>query len=580
MNSDLAPAPAPAQLPRSLATAIASLVLGILAVMLSFLLLGAVLGVAGAIVGFVHLRQGGGLRNMARWGLGLSVVGILASIAFGCLYFVGFRHLKDLAPSADESSVAITEWVGALAPDFSVTTLDGQKVTLSELRGKRVVVDFWATWCPPCVREIPHFIDLFKETSRDDLVVVGISSEDAATLKPFVKQKGIPYPIASAADLAAPYSDVRSIPTTFFIDRRGVIQEILVGYDELADLRKHALAKDSEGEPKPPPAPLASGLKESEHPLKPVELWQTNLTSAASLAVGDWDSDGESDLLVTDKMGRLHVLALSGAPKGQFQLAEKCSFIELGRHREQGPRLLGYSNWGKQVSVMDRAGKLLWSYKSAPGIDGAHWGDLDGDGTDELIIGMNGGGGLHAVSPDGKLLWRDANIGNVWNQAVIPARTGQPAVIFATEAGGTVRVYDASGKLLRTLRPNNQYCAQMTAAVIDGDGTVQGIAVGDHARVLAFDPEGKLAWSTATLKGPGNWRSPTFAAGDVDGDGKMEWAFLEASGDLVCATANGEKLASLPAQKGIDGFVMASDAKRKGLLVTLTGGDLKAYGFE
>jgi peroxiredoxin len=145
------------------------------------------------------------------------------------------------------------DWKGVAAPDFSVTTLDGKTVQLSELKGKRVIVDFWATWCPPCVREIPHFIKLNSESPADELAIVGISSEDENTLKSFVKKKGINYSIASADHLPAPYDEVRSIPTTFFIDRKGIIQDVLVGYHDFGKLKTHALADDFEGEPKPAP---------------------------------------------------------------------------------------------------------------------------------------------------------------------------------------------------------------------------------------------------------------------------------------------------------------------------------------
>jgi len=101
--------------------------------------------------------------------------------------------------------------------------------------------------------EIPHFIKLSSETPAEQLVIVGISSEDQDTLKAFVKKKGINYSIASADNLSEPYSEVTSIPTTFCIDRKGIIQEVLVGYHDFKNLKEHALAEDFVGEPKPVP---------------------------------------------------------------------------------------------------------------------------------------------------------------------------------------------------------------------------------------------------------------------------------------------------------------------------------------
>lgn len=242
------------QPPDGLGLAIASLVLGILAVVLSLFLVGGLLGVVGLILGLVHLKGRRKLKGMAWWGVCLSLFGLLVSIGFGFLYYQGYKQFEKAMETMD-SSALVTEWEGVIAPDFSVITLDGQKIILSELKGKRVVLDFWTTWCPPCRKEIPHFIQLAKDISSNDLCIVGISSEDVETLKKFVQKAGISYPIASAKDLPAPYSQIRSIPTKFFIDRNGIIQTVVVGYHDLATLKSYAMDKDYEGEPKLPPAP-------------------------------------------------------------------------------------------------------------------------------------------------------------------------------------------------------------------------------------------------------------------------------------------------------------------------------------
>jgi peroxiredoxin len=135
-------------------------------------------------------------------------------------------------------------WVGKAAPDFTVTDLQGNQITLSSLKGKRVILDFWATWCPPCRAEIPHFIELRKNVRANDLFIMGISSEDGVTLKNFVEENNINYPIARGEDLPAPYSGVTAIPTTFFIDRNGVIQNIEVGYRSYEVIYKNATSRD------------------------------------------------------------------------------------------------------------------------------------------------------------------------------------------------------------------------------------------------------------------------------------------------------------------------------------------------
>ncbi len=226
--------------------ATSSLVVGLVACLLSLFVIGGIFGLAGLILGLLHILQKRGSNGMAWWGVSLSVVAILASIAVAV---VAVRAVRSTMTQAGP----FQNWQGVAAPDLSLTMLDGKVVKLSDLKGKRIVLDFWATWCGPCVEEIPEFVRLYKETTRDDLEIIGISDESEETLKPFVAEKAMPYLIASAKNLPAPFSQVEAIPTTFFIDRKGVIQSVLVGSRDYEDLKAQATARDWQGEPKPAP---------------------------------------------------------------------------------------------------------------------------------------------------------------------------------------------------------------------------------------------------------------------------------------------------------------------------------------
>lgn len=130
---------------------------------------------------------------------------------------------------------------GATAPAWSLKDVDGKTVSSADFKGKVVLLDFWATWCPPCKAEIPGFVELQKTYGDKGLVVVGVSldEEGAKVLKPFMKQFGINYPIV-LGDLktAQVFGGVRSIPTTFIIGRDGRIAGQHVGLTSKADFEK------------------------------------------------------------------------------------------------------------------------------------------------------------------------------------------------------------------------------------------------------------------------------------------------------------------------------------------------------
>ena len=123
--------------------------------------------------------------------------------------------------------------VGKLAPDFKLQSLDGQTVSLGDFRGKPVLLNFWATWCPPCRFEMPFLQEIFenKEWSGKGLVILTIDiGENPSRVKEFMENYDLSFPVLLDTDqnLALEYN-IRAIPTTFFIDKDGIIQDIKVG---------------------------------------------------------------------------------------------------------------------------------------------------------------------------------------------------------------------------------------------------------------------------------------------------------------------------------------------------------------
>jgi thiol-disulfide isomerase/thioredoxin len=157
----------------------------------------------------------------------------------------GEDEAQEGTTQAQESSDVGTE-EGKMPPPFSLPDLDGNEVTLADYEGKVVVLDLWATWCPPCRQEIPFLIELYEEHKNAGLVVVGVGLDEggAGVLRPYVEQNGITYPIlVGNRDVGQAYG-LRGIPTTFILDRNGRIASKHVGFaPEIGETMREEVAR-------------------------------------------------------------------------------------------------------------------------------------------------------------------------------------------------------------------------------------------------------------------------------------------------------------------------------------------------
>ena len=122
-------------------------------------------------------------------------------------------------------------WIGKPAPDFQFQSPDGQATSLSDLRGKPVLINFWATWCSPCVYEMPYIQQIYDEWQEKGLVLLAINiGESSSKVKGFLQSHGFSLPVLldTEGKIAGQYG-IRPIPTSFFIDKDGIIQDVKVG---------------------------------------------------------------------------------------------------------------------------------------------------------------------------------------------------------------------------------------------------------------------------------------------------------------------------------------------------------------
>lgn len=164
------------------------------------------------------------LRLLRDWGV---------SLAFAVLIYLGVGWLR--APSLPDE-----------APDFALKTLSGEPVSLSSLRGKTVVLNFWATWCGPCKYEIPSFVKLQDKYRDQGVAFLGLSVDDPPeSLKPFAEKYGINYPLLvglGREDVQDAYGPIYGVPITVMIDRQGRICKTHAGLASEAQLEREISA--------------------------------------------------------------------------------------------------------------------------------------------------------------------------------------------------------------------------------------------------------------------------------------------------------------------------------------------------
>jgi len=156
----------------------------------------------------------------------LVILGIVIGLSAGTLILVGLDPSWLLnQPEGSSGSQPVIPEVNQAAPDFALTTLTGESVRLSELKGRVVAVNFWATWCGPCRLEMP-LLQTYADRYPQDLTVLAVNdAEPIEKVQPYVDDLGLSFPILlDEKELVTRLYRVRGFPTTIFIDRDGKIR--------------------------------------------------------------------------------------------------------------------------------------------------------------------------------------------------------------------------------------------------------------------------------------------------------------------------------------------------------------------
>jgi peroxiredoxin len=142
---------------------------------------------------------------------------------------------EDLTVNEDVPGVDLSQVKeGGPAPDFELTTLAGETVKLSDYKGKKVILNFWATWCPPCKAEMPHMQKFYEQNEKNGIEIVAVNltnlDKGQTEIENFVKEYGLTFdiPLDEEGTIGAQYQAF-SIPTSYIIDSKGIIMKKIIG---------------------------------------------------------------------------------------------------------------------------------------------------------------------------------------------------------------------------------------------------------------------------------------------------------------------------------------------------------------
>jgi peroxiredoxin len=160
------------------------------------------------------------------------IIFIFALLVGGAIYTAQKDNKQERNTAPAENNSGLNE--GSKAPDFTLKTLDGQETSLKDYRGKKVILNFWATWCPPCKAEIPEMQRFYKEYHSKNVEILAVNLAYSETkpekINDFVKDYGITFPILlDEKNTIGKQFRAVSIPTSYFIDEKGTIKKLHVG---------------------------------------------------------------------------------------------------------------------------------------------------------------------------------------------------------------------------------------------------------------------------------------------------------------------------------------------------------------
>lgn len=527
-----------------------------------------------------------------------------------------------------EQFVTAPPLLGQPIAEFKFVGLDGQEVTRESLLGKVVVLDFWATWCEPCLKSLPNLqkaADRYRENDQVAFLAVSVDAEDVKNeqVADALAKIGVTLPVARDAHQLAPAAFlIEALPTTVLLGPDGKVQDfeaaynpdlaeqlgvkiekLLAGqniYEETLAQYAHAggeAAPDAQpGAPAQPPVTVEIAPRSEPSHVTLASAWTCRELAQPGNLLSVTEADGRGRLFALDGWRTVVELGADGQPLAKHELdlpkqpdEAVVSFLRTGLDADGARYFVGTANSVQQLFVFDADWKRLLAYPATghPGITDVQVADLNGDGKVELCIGYWGPEGVECVAFDGTRLWQNKSLENTLRLAAGAGADGKPRLL-ATNLQGRVVPIDADGKEQPPLEAGKRFVELVFAADLDADGRAELCGIGPvkaeaagpvrHNAVIGISPAGEEQWHYDLPPGlPANGALEYVTSGNLLDPSAAQWVVAGADGSIHLLAADGKLIDRFNFGSAISGIAVARFDAQPALVVAGANG-IEAFG--